>query len=79
MPESSYYQRETRQILDTLTETDGELTYVEILQRTGISTLIAVSVMGDLLRSEKIVYRMENGVQYFRIKEHFKRRQQRKC
>ena len=67
MPESSYYQRETRQILDTLTETDGELTYVEILQRTGISTLIAVSVIGDLLRSEKIVYRMEDGVQYFHI------------
>lgn len=77
MPESSYYQRETRQILDTLTETDGELTYVEILQRTGISTMIAVSVVGDLLRSEKIVYRMENGVQYFRINKHFKRRQQR--
>ena len=77
MPESSYYQRETRQILDTLTETDGELTYVEILQRTGISTMIVVSVVGDLLRSEKIVYRMENGVQYFRINKHFKRRQQR--
>ena len=71
MPESSYYQRETRQILDTLTETDGELTYVEILQRTGISTLIAVSVVGDLLRSEKIVYRMEAGVQYFHINENY--------
>ena len=67
MPESNYYQHESRQILDALTKTDGELTYVEILQRTGISTLIAVSVMGDLLRNEKIVYRMENGVQYFHI------------
>ena len=73
---NGYYNIESRQILDALTEADGELTYVEILQRTGISTLIAVSVVGDLLRSEKIVYRMENGVQYFRIKEHFKRRQQ---
>ena len=77
MAELNYYQRESRQILDALTEADGELTYIEILQRTGISTLIAVSVMGDLLRSEKIVYRMENGVQFFRIKEHFKRVQQR--
>ena len=76
---NGYYNIESRQILDALTEADGELTYIDILQRTGISTLIAVSVMGDLLRSEKIVYRMENGVQYFRIKEHFKRRQQRKC
>ena len=67
MPESNYYQHESRQILDALTKTDGELTYVEILQRTGISTLIAVSVIGDLLRSEKIVYRMEDGVQYFHI------------
>ena len=77
MTELNYYQLESRQILDTLIEADGELTYIEILQRTGISTLIAVSVMGDLLRSEKIIYRMENGVQYFRIMEHFKRRQQR--
>ena len=74
---NGYYNIESRQILDALTEADDELTYVEILQRTGISTLIAVSVVGDLLRSEKIVYRMENGVQYFRIMEHFKRRQQR--
>ena len=74
---NGYYNIESRQILDALTEADGELTYIEILQRTGISTLIAVSVVGDLLRSEKIVYRMENGVQYFRIMEHFKRRQQR--
>ena len=29
--------------------------------------MIAVSVIGDLLRSEKIVYRMEDGVQYFHI------------
>ncbi len=72
MPTSNYYQRESRQILDALTETNGELTYIDILQRTGISTMIAVSVMGDLLRSEKIVYRMENGVQYFRINEDFK-------
>lgn len=77
MTELNYYQRESRQILDALTEADGELTYIEILQRTGISTLIAVSVMSDLLRSEKIVYRMEDGVQFFRIKEHFKRGQQR--
>ena len=76
MTELNHYQYESRQILDALTEADGELTYIEILQCTGISTLIAVSVIGDLLRSEKIVYRMENGVQYFRIKEHFKRRQQ---
>ena len=76
---NGYYNIESRQILEALTEADGELTYIDILQRTGISTLIAVSVVGDLLRSEKIVYRMENGVQYFRIKEHFKRRQQRKC
>ena len=74
---NGYYNIESRQILEALTETDGELTYIDILQRTGISTLIAVSVVGDLLRSEKIVYRMENGVQYFRIMEHFKRRQQR--
>ena len=67
MPESNYYQRESRQILEALTEADGELTYIDILQRTGISTLIAVSIVGDLLRSEKNVYRMENGVQYFRI------------
>ena len=67
MPESSYYQHESRQIVEALTEANGELTYVEILQRTGISTLIAVSVIGDLLRSEKIVYRMEDGVQYFHI------------
>ena len=72
MTELNYYQRESRQILDALTEADGELTYIEILQRTGISTMIAVSVVGDLLRSEKIIYRMENGVQYFRINEHFK-------
>ena len=82
-----HYQHESRQILDALIEADGalgsaalpskELTYIDILQRTGISTLIAVSVIGDLLRSEKIVYRMEDGVQYFRIMEHFKRRQQR--
>ena len=72
---NGYYNIESRQILDALTEADGELTYIDILQRTGISTLIAVSVMGDLLRSEKITYRMENGVQYFRINEHFKRRQ----
>ena len=77
MPESNYYPHESRQILEALTEADDKLTYVEILQRTGISTLIAVSVMGDLLRNEKITYRMEDGVQYFRIKEHFKRRQQR--
>ena len=77
MTELNYYQLESRQILNALIEADGELTYVEILQRTGISTMIAVSAMGDLLRSEKIVYRMENGVQYFRIMEHFKRRQQR--
>ena len=77
MTELNHYQHESRQILDALIEADGELTYVEILQRTGISTLIAVSVIGDLLRSEKIVYRMEDGVQYFRIMEHFKRRQQR--
>ena len=64
---NGYYNIESRQILDALTEADGELTYVEILQRTSISTLIAVSVMGDLLRNEKIVYRMEDGVQYFRI------------
>ena len=72
MPESNYYQFESRQILDALTEADGELTYIEILRRTGISTMIAVSVVGDLLRSEKIIYRMEDGVQYFRINEHFK-------
>ena len=77
MPESNYYQHESRQILEALTEADDKLTYVEILQRTGISTLIAVSVMGDLLRNEKITYHMEDGVQYFRTKEHFKRRQQR--
>ena len=77
MPESNYYPHESRQILEALTEADDKLTYVAILQRTGISTLIAVSVMGDLLRNEKITYRMEDGVQYFRIKEHFKRRQQR--
>ena len=73
----NYYQHESRQILEALIEVDGELTYVEILQRTGISTMIAVSAMSDLLRSEKIIYRMENGVQYFRINKHFKRRQQR--
>ena len=77
MPESSYYQYESRQILEALTEADDKLTYVEILQRTGISTLIAVSTMGDLLRSEKIIYRMENGVQYFRVNENFKRRLRR--
>ena len=70
--ETKYYTHESRQILDALIEADGELTYIEILQRTGISTLIAVSVMGDLLRNEKIVYRMENGVQYFCINEDFK-------
>ena len=74
MTELNYYQHESRQILDALIEANGELTYIEILQRTGISTLIAVSVVGELLRSEKIIYRMEGGVQYFRIKEHFKRR-----
>ena len=72
MAELNYYQRESRQILDTLAKVDGELTYIDILQHTGISTLIAVSVMGDLLRSEKIIYRMENGVQYFRINENYK-------
>ena len=77
MTELNYYQLESRQILDALIEADGELTYIEILRCTGISTMIAVSVMGDLLRNEKITYRMEDGVQYFRIKEHFKRRQQR--
>ena len=77
MPKSSYYQYESRQILDALIKADGELTYVEILQRTGISTMIAVSAMSDLLRSEKIVYRMENGVQYFRVNENFKRRLRR--
>ena len=77
MPKSSYYQLESRQILDALTEADGELTYIEILRRTGISTMIAVSAMGDLLRSEKIIYRMENGVQYFRVNENFKRRLRR--
>ena len=68
----NYYQLESRQILDALIEADGELTYIDILQRTGISTLIAVSVVGDLLRSEKIIYRIENGVQYFRINENYK-------
>ena len=72
MTELNYYQRESRQILDALIEADGELTYIEILQHTGISTMIAVSVVGDLLRSEKIIYRMENGVQYFRINENFR-------
>ena len=72
MTESAYYQRESRQILDVLKEADGELTYVEILRRTGISTMIAVSVVADLLRSEKITYRMADGVQYFRINEHYK-------
>lgn len=67
MTELNHYQYESRQILDALTEANGELTYIEILQHTGISTLIAVSVIGDLLRSEKIIYRMEDGVQYFRI------------
>ena len=69
---NGYYNNESRQILDALIDVDGELTYIEILQRTGISTLIAVSVVGDLLRSEKIIYRMENGVQYFRINENYK-------
>ena len=72
MTELNYYQLESRQILDALIEADGELTYIEILQHTGISTMIAVSVVGDLLRSEKIIYRMENGVQYFRINENFR-------
>lgn len=67
MADLNYYQRESRQILDALIEADGELTYIEILQRTGISTMIAVSVVGNLLRSEKIVYRIEDGVQYFRV------------
>ena len=74
---NGYYNIESRQILEALTEADGELTYIDILQRTGISTLIAVSVVGDLLRSEKIIYRMENGVQYFRVNENFKRRLRR--
>ena len=72
MTELNYYQLESRQILDALIEADGELTYIEILQHTGISTMIAVSVVGDLLRSEKIIYRMENGVQYFRVNENFR-------
>lgn len=72
MPKSSYYQYESRQILDALIEADGELTYIEIIRCTGISTMIAVSVLGDLLRSEKIIYRMENGVQYFRVNENFR-------
>lgn len=72
MTEVNYYQRESRQILDALIDADGELTYIEILRLTGISTIIAVSVVGDLLRSEKIIYRMKNGVQYFRINENYK-------
>ena len=66
-----YYTRESRQILGALIETDGELTFLEILQRTGINMMIAVSVCSQLLRVEEITYRMINGVQYFRINEHF--------
>ena len=66
-----YYTRESRQILGALIETDGELTFLEILQRTSINMMIAVSVCSQLLRVEEITYRMINGVQYFRINEHF--------
>ena len=69
METTEYYQREKRAIVDLLAEKDCEMTYLEILQHTQISTIIAVSAMADLLRSEEIIYRIKDGVQYFSINE----------
>ena len=68
-PNTCYCTREAKAILTVLSEEKREMTYIEILSRTQVNTLIAVSAIAWLLRREEIIYRMEDDVQYFRINE----------
>ena len=71
--ETIYYTREAYAVLNTLIEAGHEMELNMLLEKANVNFLIAPTVLFGLLRGQEIVYRMENGVQYFRVNEDYHR------
>ena len=69
--ETIYYTREAYAVLNTLIEAGHEMELNMLLEKANVNFLIAPTVLFGLLRGQEIVYRMENGVQYFRVNEDY--------
>ena len=69
--ETIYYTREANAVLSTLIEAGHEMELNMLLEKANVNFLIAPTVLFGLLRGQEIVYRMENGVQYFRVNEDY--------
>ena len=69
--ETIYYTREAYAVLNTLIEAGHEMELNMLLEKANVNFLIAPTVLFGLLRGQEIVYRIENGVQYFRVNEDF--------
>ena len=69
--ETIYYTREANAVLNTLIEAGHEMDLVHLLEAAQVSFLIAPTVISGLLQGQEITYRMENGVQYFRVNEDY--------
>lgn len=69
--ETIYYTREANAVLSTLIEAGHEMELNMLLEKANVNFLIAPTVLFGLLRGREIVYRMENGVQYFCVNEDY--------
>lgn len=69
--ETIYYTREAYAVLNTLIEAGHEMELNMLLEKANVNFLIAPTVLFGLLRGQEIVYRMENGVQFFRVNEDY--------
>lgn len=69
--ETIYYTREANAMLNTLIEAGDEVELKMLLEKAKVNFLIAPTVLSGLLQGQEIVYRMEDGVQYFRVNENY--------
>lgn len=61
------YTRETAAIIDTLTSAKHEIPIEELLFLAKVDLFVAPTVIGELIKSGRIAYRMSDGTQMFRI------------
>lgn len=69
--ETIYYTREANAMLNTLIEAGDEVKLKMLLEKAKVNFQIAPTVLSGLLQGQKIVYGMEDGVQYFRVNENY--------
>ena len=69
--ETIYYTREANAVLNTLIESGDEVELKMLLEKAKVNFRIAPTVLSGLLQGQEIVYRMEDGVQYFRVNENY--------